>query len=214
MQSPLEWVLRFRKDPQMALQDGELETWQEIAAYLGVSVREAQYREKNDQMPVHRLPGRKSRVWAYRAELEEWKARNGSAPANGSVGRRFLTRRALLLGGLAGGVLAAGSAALLLRGHSRPERAILSGNLLTALDGLGRTLWTHRFSGRLQQFSDVEMRWRVQVVDFKGDGYPSVVVACSFLAERLGRCVRPRRTLVFRSRWDQTMGTPLPTAAP
>ncbi len=167
----------------MAMQDGELETWQEIAAYLGVSVREAQYREKNDQMPVHRLPGRKSRVWAYRLELDEWKARHGSAPANGSVGKKFLTRRGLLLGGLAGGVLAAGGAALLLKRHGRPERAILTGNLLTAQDGLGRTLWTHRFSGTLQQFSDVEMRWRVQVVDFKGDGYPSVVVACRFLAE-------------------------------
>jgi hypothetical protein len=168
----------------MATQAEELNTWQEIAAYLGISVREAQYREKNDQMPVHRLPGRKSRVWAYRSELDEWKTRNGSAPTNGAVGKKFLTRRALLLAGLAGGVSAAGSAALLLGRHSRPERAVLTGNLLTALGGLGQTLWTHRFSGTLQQFSDDEIRWRVQVVDFKGDGYPGVVVACSFVPER------------------------------
>src|ERR1039458_5331709 len=113
------------KDAQMATQAEELNTWQEIAGHLGVSVREAQYREKNDQMPVHRLPGRKSRVWAYPPELDEWKARNGSAPANGfkialavaeNSPNRPLNRRALLAG-LAGGVLAAGSAALLLGRH-------------------------------------------------------------------------------------------------
>src|ERR1035438_1826879 len=50
--------------------------------------------------------------------------------------------------------------------------------------GAVQTLWTHRFSGTLWQFSDDEIRWRVQVVDFKGDGRPGVVVACSFVPEK------------------------------
>jgi hypothetical protein len=55
----------------------ELDTWQEIAVNLGISVREAQYREKNEGMPVHRMPGKKPRVWARRAELDAWKAQVG-----------------------------------------------------------------------------------------------------------------------------------------
>src|SRR5579872_6857698 len=53
--------------------DEELHTWPEIATYLGISVREAQNREKSEGVPVHRLPGKKPRVWALRAELDTWK---------------------------------------------------------------------------------------------------------------------------------------------
>ena len=55
--------------------EAELNTWQEIADHLGVSKREAQNWEKNDGMPVHRMPGKKSRVKAYPAELDAWMAR-------------------------------------------------------------------------------------------------------------------------------------------
>ena len=181
----------------LAPPEEDLNSWKEIATYLGISVREAQYREKNDGLPVHRMPGKKPRVWARRSEVAAWKLRF-AAPDSFRDGRTANTlqgvaensadwhfsRRWVLLAGLAGSALAAGGAALLLRPHRSPERAVLTGNLLTALDGLGRTLWTHRFSGTLQQFGDDEMRWRVQVIDFKGDGHPGVVVACSFVPER------------------------------
>lgn len=51
----------------------ELSTWQEIADYLRVSIRTAQIYERDHELPVHRLPGGRSRVWAYRAELDAWK---------------------------------------------------------------------------------------------------------------------------------------------
>jgi hypothetical protein len=53
----------------------ELTTWDEIAKYLGVSRRTAQDREKHMGLPIQRLPGDKARVWAYPAELDDWKAR-------------------------------------------------------------------------------------------------------------------------------------------
>lgn len=52
----------------------ELNGWLQIAAYLGISIREAQNREKSDGMPIHRLIGKKARVWAYGSELDAWKS--------------------------------------------------------------------------------------------------------------------------------------------
>lgn len=51
----------------------EFHTWPEIAEYLHISVREALYRAKNEGLPVRRGPGKKSRVWAFRSELDAWK---------------------------------------------------------------------------------------------------------------------------------------------
>jgi len=55
----------------MSAPDGpeQFNTWPEIAGYLGISVRKAQYREKNEGLPVRRMGG-KPRVWALRSELD------------------------------------------------------------------------------------------------------------------------------------------------
>ena len=50
----------------------ELTTWQEIARYLGVSTRTAQFWEEEKGLPVRRLAER-SRVFAYREEIDKWK---------------------------------------------------------------------------------------------------------------------------------------------
>jgi hypothetical protein len=59
------------------------------------------------------------------------------------------------------------------------ERAVLTGSLLTALDGLGNPIWTHRFAGNLWQPSATDLPWRVQVIDLEGSGRPGVLVVCS-----------------------------------
>src|SRR5689334_17203056 len=51
-----------------------LDGWDEIAKYTGVSIRTAQLREQRLGMPVHRLPGAKSRVFAFAGELDDWLA--------------------------------------------------------------------------------------------------------------------------------------------
>jgi tetratricopeptide (TPR) repeat protein len=51
-----------------------LETWGEIASYLGREIRTVQRWEKSMGLPVHRLAGTsdKSRVFAFRHELDGW----------------------------------------------------------------------------------------------------------------------------------------------
>jgi len=181
----------------------QLDTWPEIAGYLRVSIREAQYRAKSEGLPVHRGVGKKPRVWALRSELDAWRLKAGAgnaAPATNpatdqpppdvasprpveesNTPRVRWGRRAILS---AAGLAATVVAAKLIFGTRKPrvERAVLTGSLLTALDGLGRPIWEHRFLGDLQPRTD-DLSWRVQVVDLEGSGSPSVLVVCSRVAQ-------------------------------
>lgn len=63
-----------------------LSSWKEIAAYLGCDERTCARWEKSLGLPVHRLEGaQKSRVYAYRNELEAWRR---SKENNHSLDRR------------------------------------------------------------------------------------------------------------------------------
>src|SRR6266849_1540534 len=55
-----------------------LDSWKEIAAFLGRDERTANRWEKELGLPVHRLPGTKGHVYAYTDELSAWMA----APKN------------------------------------------------------------------------------------------------------------------------------------
>lgn len=59
----------------------ELTGWRQIAGYLGVSVRTAQAYERCFGLPVHRLPGKKGRLWATSDELTAWKQRQSGQDA-------------------------------------------------------------------------------------------------------------------------------------
>jgi TolB-like protein/Tfp pilus assembly protein PilF len=65
--------------------DGEdrLDSWKEIAAWLGREVRTVQLWEKSEGLPVHRLQhGRQGSVYAFKTELDTWRnARKSSPPA-------------------------------------------------------------------------------------------------------------------------------------
>src|ERR1035441_6598901 len=89
-----------------------LQSWKEIAAYLGVSVRSAQ-RWETCGLPIHRQgTGTKARTFAYADELERWQATAavqeietaGSAPCAPVVSR---WKGWLAAGALAGMALAA-----------------------------------------------------------------------------------------------------------
>ena len=56
-----------------------LDSWKEIAAYLGREVRTVQGWEKNEGLPIHRhLHARQGSVYAFKAELDAWReARKG-----------------------------------------------------------------------------------------------------------------------------------------
>jgi len=58
----------------MPQQEGErLDSWKEIAAYLGRDLRTVRRWEKEKRLPVHRVPGGERRsVFAYRAQIDAW----------------------------------------------------------------------------------------------------------------------------------------------
>jgi hypothetical protein len=61
-----------------------LDSWKEIAAYLGRDVTTVMRWEREKALPVHRLPGgRRKAVFAYQDEIEAWYAggENKEVPA-------------------------------------------------------------------------------------------------------------------------------------
>lgn len=63
----------FPLNPQNEASSLRLDSWKEIAAYLGKGERTAKRWECERALPVHRLPGGgRGSVYAYTAELDEW----------------------------------------------------------------------------------------------------------------------------------------------
>src|SRR5919108_6094918 len=61
------------------------ESWKEIAAYLGRSVRAAQLWEKDESLPVHRHQhDKQGTVYAYRDEIDRWREARSSQPSEAS----------------------------------------------------------------------------------------------------------------------------------
>jgi TolB-like protein/Tfp pilus assembly protein PilF len=81
---------------------GRLESWKEIATYLGREVRTVQLWEKNEGLPIHRqLHTRQGSVYAFKPELNAWReARKGvpDVPPETAPHRRHTL--ALMAGGL------------------------------------------------------------------------------------------------------------------
>lgn len=60
-----------------------LDSWKEIAAYLGRGVTTVQRWEQEERLPIHRLAhAKKGSVFAFKSELDAWRAtRTSSAPS-------------------------------------------------------------------------------------------------------------------------------------
>src|SRR5258707_4399018 len=70
--------------------DNFLDSWKEIAAYLGREVRTVQRWEKKEGLPVHRqIHAKLGTVYAYKSEVDAWwkerSAKLGSKPENGEI---------------------------------------------------------------------------------------------------------------------------------
>lgn len=61
----------IKNEPKVSLQS-QLTGWKEISAYIGKGVRQAQRWEKLG-MPVHRVDAMDGVVYAFRAEIDEWR---------------------------------------------------------------------------------------------------------------------------------------------
>lgn len=60
-----------------------LESWKEISAYLNREVRTAMRWEKERRLPVHRIPGKRSGVYASTAEVDAWLRAGAAGGSNG-----------------------------------------------------------------------------------------------------------------------------------
>src|ERR1700674_696274 len=63
-------------------QGRRLESWKEIAAYLGRDVTTMRRWEKGEGLPVHRhVHNKLGSVYAYTTELDAWRSNRAPAPA-------------------------------------------------------------------------------------------------------------------------------------
>ena len=139
---------------------------------------------KEQGMPIQRVPGAKrSRVFASRSEISQWLAGQAnvlpSEAAAPHVKPRGPSRRTLIGAVVASAPIVSVGAFLSLRDQPSPERAVLTGDLVTVLDGFNRTLWTYRFPLRPHQTGAPDM-WRIQLLDLEGSGRSGVLVTCNF----------------------------------
>ena len=107
-----------RSVPIKGLAEGRLQSWKEIAAYLGRDARSVYRWEKTERLPVYRLQhGKRGSVYAFKSELDAWVAGRSA----GSRPRERRGRRIAWAAGAAGVLLLAGCAGLAFfwRGPSR-----------------------------------------------------------------------------------------------
>ncbi|MDW7760266.1 MAG: helix-turn-helix domain-containing protein [Acidobacteriota bacterium] len=142
----------------------DLQSWKEIASYLGCDERTCQRWEKEFDLPVRRLgAGPRSRVFARKREIDAWlESRLGtsslSAEIAGAISKSHsharpsqtqtssLKSKSLLRLPVVGGVLAVAATALLFLGF--PEKRLpadyrVEETVLVMLDAEGRDLWRY-----------------------------------------------------------------------
>ncbi len=164
----------------------ELNTWAEIATYLAVSIRQAQYLEKRSALPVRRVPGERGRVVAYTNDIDDWKRRRlappidaaPAAPVPASGGKRRRWRLASLA--------AASTLCLLVLGvygfenlqRDEPNSFRVAGKVLTVFGQSGQPLWRYSFPSRARERDYIEHPDFCMFSDLEGDG--SLETFCIF----------------------------------
>jgi hypothetical protein len=151
-----------------------LDSWKEIATYIGRDIRTAMRWEKERGLPVHRVPGNGSRqpVFAYQTELDEWLKQKGDAPraaetqtethepnspareselGHSAVTDRYsLTKKIYFMGSIAVTLIVATLVVVWHRPVSHDPALIVRIQFgvfkIRALDNAGRVLWTHQLS--------------------------------------------------------------------
>jgi TolB-like protein len=161
-----------------------LESWKEIAAYLGRDVTTAQRWEKKERLPVYRLQHSKlGSIYAYTSELDSWRDKQAlrgatdalAAEADHQPTRIWRARRWLLVGGvvlvglLAGAYLTTRSRAV---NATRPKIQSLAVLPLKNLSGDPTQEYladgmTEELIGRLAAIHDLRVISRTSVMGFR-----------------------------------------------
>lgn len=152
----------------------QLTSWKEIADYLGISLRTAQTWEREQGLPVQRMPGEKGRVIADPAELDRWR-RSTFRTRSWWSNPTYLRIIAVTLATLLLAVLAYQFVAYLVQ-HRREQAASfrIGRRSLTILNSKGIDMWRKAFPEPLESadYSDAALavHRKVAFADIEGDG--------------------------------------------
>jgi hypothetical protein len=148
-----------------------LESWKEVAHFLGVTIRTAQIWEKEHGLPVKRLPGPRGRIRVSVPELELWLASNHVGPSDSS-NRKGVSRIVPFF--IIAVLTLIGATGVFVSNRDPGEMAWSDqrGSVLSAYDIEGRTLWSHDF-GYSPEPASSEKRspsFNTPLWDINGDG--------------------------------------------
>lgn len=168
-----------------------LDSWKDIAAYVGRDVRTAARWEHERNLPVHRVPGGgRAHVFAYTEELDAWLAGGLAAaddlprtpgadprPADVRRGRRWTWVAAVGCAAVAvfAGVWATNRPEVPSSGAAAarvPHNLSIVGSELVALGEDSQVLWAHRFPGR--SLRSIASSW-FDIRDLDADGVDDVL---------------------------------------
>ena len=158
-----------------------LQSWKEIATYLGVTVRSVQRWERSAGLPILRQgQGRRSRVFAYSDELQHWLDSGGIRYREEEATPEFSRRRWVSYAWLAGIASTLAVCGLVLwhtGAFSRsgvPHGWVLEGSRLKVMDARGRICWEKQFPPFHTSF-ETAVPDKVLIVDIDGDGRTEVL---------------------------------------
>ncbi len=161
-----------------------LDSWKEIAAYLGRDERTVRRWEKDKGLPVRRVPGgERKAVFAYSAEIEAWlHAANSLNDSSSWWHKPIFTLRRATFAVILVSLLAVMAFKLVLM-DAKPfynlDRVNFSGNSLQAWSPEGDLLWTHSFGKRLEE-SGSKDPGRILIFDAHEEGQKRILVSPPF----------------------------------
>lgn len=171
-----------------------LDSWKEIAGYLGRDERTAQRWHRLYRMPVYHFPGnRRGRVYAFRHELDAWlagRAEDSITPPPGTLWAESPVRPRPGWRGIAAiGLLAAAAAVLVIwlmgaRASGAPAGVRFTGNQLEAYDHRGVALWRYELPGVAAEVVAEGLPPAFQsfrMLDVAGDGTRELVGIAGYL---------------------------------
>jgi hypothetical protein len=145
----------------------ELQSWKELANYLGVSVRTVQLWERTRALPVRRLPGPNGGVLAVPSEIDKWRTAQPAPPPHPAY---LLHASLVLLSFLAG--------AAAIWWYLRPSplhHFTVDNGIVTAFDRQGHPSWTFH-SGTNSPTGPGTYFTRVTQTDLDADGSDELLV--------------------------------------
>jgi hypothetical protein len=198
----------------------QLQSWKEIAHYFGVTERTVQKWERGHGLPVHRLPGERSRVTAWTDELDRWRASAVDKPS-WWVSLRFGRARGALAGLILAALLSAAGFLWLRARPGAPVQFFMEQRTLIARDAAGREVWRKVFDEPFAPNitpSELLAHRLAGFADLDGDGQNELLFVYRPVSQPVRGdtlfCFSSRGRVLWQYRTDRTVSTPKETFSP